>query len=390
MQYGATQHGATQHGAMQHRATEQGAVEETWLTVGEVARHAGLSVRTLHHYDQRGLLVPGGRSASDYRLYSPADLQRLLQIQHLKSLGLGLDEVAAALDADDFDAAQVLEEHISAVEQRLEDEARMLRTLRSLRRSASTGWQEVLSAVAQSERLRHPEAHIRFRAALDSTSDLPLEALVARLVEDPEPGVREVLTWAIARHGHAARDALTPLLAHPDPVVRAQAAHALSKVGDASVAPLVVPLLRDDDSAVASKAAQVLGKLGGPEALTALVGVLGACADDVGDAVVAALGELGAPAVEAVVARLGDESSGVRSRAAEALGLIGEAAAAHALSPLLLDDDASVRFETIVALGHLPGDEAEAAIEGAQGSPDDRLRHIAARLLRDRRATPQR
>ena len=46
-----------QHGEGQHEATEQGAAAETWLTVGEVARHAGLSVRTLHHYDQRGLLV---------------------------------------------------------------------------------------------------------------------------------------------------------------------------------------------------------------------------------------------------------------------------------------------------------------------------------------------
>ncbi|RMB62180.1 HEAT repeat domain-containing protein [Tessaracoccus antarcticus] len=364
--------------------------DDLWLTVGEVARHAGLSVRTLHHYDQRGLLVPSGRSASDYRLYSPEDLQRLLQIQHLKSLGLGLDEVSAALDADDFDAREVLEEHIAAVEQRLADETRMLRTLRGLRQSASTGWQEVLSAVAQSERLRHPEAHVRFRAALDSTSGLPLEALVAQLVEDPAPGVREVLTWAIARHGHAARDALIPLLTHPDPVVRAQAAHALSKVGDASVAPFVVPLLRDDDVVVASKAAQVLGRFGGHAALTALVGILGDGPDVVGDAVVAALEEVGPSAVAPLVARLGDPAALVRSRAAEALGLVGVADAAEHLAPLVHDDDPSVRFEAIVALGQLAGDAAEAAIEGAQGSPDDRLRHIAARLLRDRRATPQR
>jgi DNA-binding transcriptional MerR regulator len=46
-------------------------------TVGEVARLAHVSVRTLHHYDDIGLLTPSGRSAAGYRLYSPADLRRL-------------------------------------------------------------------------------------------------------------------------------------------------------------------------------------------------------------------------------------------------------------------------------------------------------------------------
>lgn len=366
------------------------AAEQPWLTVGEVARHAGLSVRTLHHYDQRGLLVPSGRSAGDYRLYSPEDLQRLLHIQHLKSLGLGLDQVSAALDADDFDAREVLEEHIAAVEQRLEDEQRMLRSLRALRQPAAAGWQEVLSAVAQSERLRHPEAHVRFRAALDSNQDLPLETLVQQLVEDPESGVREVLTWAIVRHGDAARDALVPLLGHPAPVVRAQVLHTLSKLGDESVAPVVAPLLRDNDAHVACKAAQVLGRLGGAVAVGALIEVLGDNSDEVDDAVVAALGHSGQPAIAPLSAGLGAESARVRSRAAEALGLIGVADAAPVLTPLLGDLDPTVRFEAIVALGQLPGDAADAAIGEALGSPDDRVRHIASRLVRDRRATPRR
>ena len=207
------------------------AVEDPWLTVGEVARHAGLSVRTLHHWDERGLVVPSGRSASDYRLYSPGDLRRLLQVQHLKSLGLSLDEVAAALDANDFDAREVLEDHIAEVEQRITAEQCLLRTLQALREPAQSGWREVLSAVAQTERLRHPEPQVRFRAALGSTAGVPLEDLVQQLAADPEPGVREVLTWAIARHGLPARDALVPLLTHPDAVVRAQAAHALLAYG---------------------------------------------------------------------------------------------------------------------------------------------------------------
>ena len=49
-------------------------------TVGQVAERFGVTVRTLHHYDERGLLTPSGRSAAGYRLYLPADLERLATI----------------------------------------------------------------------------------------------------------------------------------------------------------------------------------------------------------------------------------------------------------------------------------------------------------------------
>ena len=84
-----------------------------WLRIGEVARRTGLTQRTLRHYDQLGLLVPGGRSDGDYRLYSRADLERLLEIQHLKSLGLSLAEVAEALDDPGADAATLLARHVA-------------------------------------------------------------------------------------------------------------------------------------------------------------------------------------------------------------------------------------------------------------------------------------
>jgi len=66
-------------------------------TIGEVAGLAGVSVRTLHHYDQTGLLAPAGRSAAGYRLYDEADLARLRQILYYRELGFGLDEIAGIL-----------------------------------------------------------------------------------------------------------------------------------------------------------------------------------------------------------------------------------------------------------------------------------------------------
>ena len=67
------------------------------LTVGEVARRTGLTVRTLHHYDAIGLLQPSGRSESGYRLYNARDIERLHAVLSLKQLGLSLEAIGAAL-----------------------------------------------------------------------------------------------------------------------------------------------------------------------------------------------------------------------------------------------------------------------------------------------------
>lgn len=67
------------------------------LQVGELARRTGLTVRTLHHYDQIGLLKPSGRSDAGYRLYGRDDVARLHSIQALRQLGLPLKEIARML-----------------------------------------------------------------------------------------------------------------------------------------------------------------------------------------------------------------------------------------------------------------------------------------------------
>ncbi len=66
-------------------------------TVGEVAGLSHISVRTLHHYDDIGLLKPSGRSAAGYRLYSGADLRRLQEILFYRELEFGLAEIAQIL-----------------------------------------------------------------------------------------------------------------------------------------------------------------------------------------------------------------------------------------------------------------------------------------------------
>ncbi|MDZ5445160.1 MerR family transcriptional regulator [Micromonospora sp. 4G57] len=74
-------------------------------TVGQVAKTARVTVRTLHHYDEVGLLSPSGRTAAGYRRYDDADLERLQLIRYYRELGFPLDEIAAILDDPGADPA---------------------------------------------------------------------------------------------------------------------------------------------------------------------------------------------------------------------------------------------------------------------------------------------
>ncbi|MGY1437208.1 MerR family transcriptional regulator [Streptomyces reniochalinae] len=72
-------------------------------SVGQVAGFTGVTVRTLHHYDEIGLLVPGTRTAAGHRRYTDTDLDRLQQILFYRELGFPLEEVATLLDDPDAD-----------------------------------------------------------------------------------------------------------------------------------------------------------------------------------------------------------------------------------------------------------------------------------------------
>jgi DNA-binding transcriptional MerR regulator len=77
-------------------------------TVGEVAKLAHVSVRTLHHYDEAGLLRPWERSEAGYRLYTLEDLERLQQVLFYKELGFTLDEIRGLMDDPSFDRQEAL------------------------------------------------------------------------------------------------------------------------------------------------------------------------------------------------------------------------------------------------------------------------------------------
>src|SRR3954463_10023394 len=90
------------------------------VNVGEVATLAGVTVRTLHHYDRIGLLSPSERTPAGYRRYTPADLDRLHQVLLYRELGFPLEEIATLLDDPAADPVAHLRRQLALLRARLD------------------------------------------------------------------------------------------------------------------------------------------------------------------------------------------------------------------------------------------------------------------------------
>ncbi len=82
-------------------------------TISQIARRTGMTVRSLHHYEAKGLLAPAARSDAGYRLYGERELLRLQHIVSLKALGFSLAEIRACLDADAPSLAEALTRQVA-------------------------------------------------------------------------------------------------------------------------------------------------------------------------------------------------------------------------------------------------------------------------------------
>ncbi|MFE3050308.1 MerR family transcriptional regulator [Streptomyces albidoflavus] len=108
-------------------------------TVGQVAAVAGVTVRTLHHYDAIGLLSPSGRSAAGHRRYGDGDLDRLQRILFHRALGFALDEIAALLDDPDADPRAHLRRQHALLTDRIETLRRMADAVAAAMEAAQMG-----------------------------------------------------------------------------------------------------------------------------------------------------------------------------------------------------------------------------------------------------------
>src|SRR5687768_955346 len=111
--------------------------------VGDLARLAGVSVRTLHHYEQIGLLVPSRRSDAGHRLYDRSDVARLARIKGLTALGFSLEEVRTCLDDESWSPLRLVETHLQRAREVLEEQRALLERLERLRDDLRQGGDDV-------------------------------------------------------------------------------------------------------------------------------------------------------------------------------------------------------------------------------------------------------
>ena len=108
-------------------------------SAGDVARLSGVSVRTLHHYDEIGLLSPSGRTRAGYRQYEGDDLERLQQILCYRALGFDLRKIAAILDDPRIDPLDHLRKQRELLESKLEHLSEMVRTVEKMMEARKMG-----------------------------------------------------------------------------------------------------------------------------------------------------------------------------------------------------------------------------------------------------------
>ncbi|WP_204116496.1 MerR family transcriptional regulator [Streptomyces sp. CS014] len=106
------------------------------MQIGEVAARTELSLRTIRHYEESGLVVPSARSRGGFRLYTETDVARLMVIRRMKPLGFTLDQMRDLLDATDrldadaaldADERETLLERVRAYQQEAAEQVENLR-----------------------------------------------------------------------------------------------------------------------------------------------------------------------------------------------------------------------------------------------------------------------
>ncbi|EON30948.1 putative transcriptional regulator [Gordonia terrae C-6] len=327
------------------------------VLIGEVAQQTGLSSRMLRHYDSLGLVRPTGRTSGGYREYAAADLERLMHVESLRSLGLSLREVGRALDDPDFEPGSLMDRLIDDTRARIAADTRLLERLQRVAVTGPTEWTSVLDVIGLLRAVQSEHAALRQRAALLAGEvGVSGESLADALLAESDPNVAGALRWALAqRPGGVGR--LSDGAADPDPMIRRRAVTALAALAENDQVDAVLHSLLDDpDTMVRRVAALTLGRRGVDAAVDGLVELIAAGDRDVEAAEILAGHEAHRERiVDLLVDRLGaDPDAAVRSRLVQALAEIPGTAATSALQKYVCDSDEMVARTAIVVLGRRP------------------------------------
>ena len=132
--------------------------------VGELAAATGLTVRTLHYYEQIGILAAAARSSGGHRLYSADDVARLYQILLLRRLGFTLADIATSLDDPAWNLRAALERDLLELDARLSTGQELRRRVAGLRHGEATDGEQELLAVIEGMAMLDTTMH-RYAAA---------------------------------------------------------------------------------------------------------------------------------------------------------------------------------------------------------------------------------
>ena len=102
------------------------------MKVGQLARKTGLTVRTLHYYEEVGLLVPAQRTEAGHRVYGAGEVVRLQKVMLLRQLGFSLEEIRACLDQPDFSLTHVIALRLARLEEEMALQQQLHRRLETI------------------------------------------------------------------------------------------------------------------------------------------------------------------------------------------------------------------------------------------------------------------
>jgi MerR family transcriptional regulator, thiopeptide resistance regulator len=112
-------------------------MEAITFKIGDLSKRTGVSIRTLHYYDEIGLLSPSYRTESGYRVYGKPDIIRLQQIITLKQIGFSLEDVRSCLDKGDRVFAEMVQLHVAKVRKQIELSQQLLQRLENVEQTAA-------------------------------------------------------------------------------------------------------------------------------------------------------------------------------------------------------------------------------------------------------------
>lgn len=107
------------------------------LRVGDLAKQTGVSVRTLHYYDEIGLLSPSHRTEAGYRLYSEKDIVRLHQIVSLRQVGFSLEEIHQCIEQRNFSFDRIVQLHTTRLREQIALSQKLLHRLEAIAQTVS-------------------------------------------------------------------------------------------------------------------------------------------------------------------------------------------------------------------------------------------------------------